>query len=87
MIRWLILAAAVVARLGGAPNLAVTPKRVADENRVGKFDSVDGRAHGAALDRDGRTYKRAHGRAFHRDGSTYGRADGAALDRDGRAHG
>ena len=41
MIRWLILAAAVVARLGGAPNLAVTPKRVADENRVGKFDSVE----------------------------------------------
>ena len=34
MIRWLVIAATVAGRLGGGPNSAVTPKRVADENRV-----------------------------------------------------
>ena len=78
MIRWLILAAAVGARLGGAPNAAVTPKRVADEKRVG--------AHGRADDwTDERTIEPtgAHGRADDWIDEQYHRADRGA---DGRAY-
>ena len=40
MIRWLIVAATVVARLGGGPNPAVTPKRVTAE-KIGNAAKSD----------------------------------------------